>query len=108
MVVVGMSLAAACGPGLPEIVVLRPEATEVEVTSEAPNPDAYESVGEVTAEVIGTDASTAVQQAQNELRNQAAAKGATFVSVNLRSTRSAGDMSGRTIVALVGTAYRSK
>ena len=100
--------AAGCVDMLPEKVVLRPEAANVEVLNEPPNFQTYESAGEVNAQVIGHETQDALRQAMNQLRNKAAAKGATFIAIDDVSSRAAWDFSGRTIVTLVGTAYRTK
>ncbi len=98
----------ACSIALPEKVALEPAAGNVEILNEAPNKDIYEPAGEVTAQVIGRETQDALRQAMNQLRNQAAAKKATFVAVEDVTSRAAWDFSGRTIVTLVGTAYRTK
>ncbi len=100
--------AAGCTDLLPEKIVLSPEASNVEVINELPNTEIYESAGEVTAQVIGHETHNALRQALNQLRNKAAAKGATFIAVDDVTSRAAWDFSGRTIVTLVGTAYRTK
>ena len=99
---------AACSIALPERVPLSAEAANVEVLNEPPNVEVYESAGEVTAHVIGRETQDALRQAMNQLRNQAAAKKATFVAVDDVTSRAAWDFSGRTIVTMVGTAYRTK
>lgn len=98
----------ACSIALPEKVALEPAAGNVEILNEAPNKDIYEPAGEVTAQVVGRETQDALRQAMNQLRNQAAAKKATFVAVEDVTSRAAWDFSGRTIVTLVGTAYRTK
>ncbi|HEY8074724.1 MAG TPA: hypothetical protein VIF62_11455 [Labilithrix sp.] len=92
----------------PDKVNLAPEAQTVEVVTDPPNPEVYEPVGEVAATIIGREVGEAFRQAFNELRNQAAKKGATFVAVEDVQSRAAWDFSGRTVVSLVGTAYRPK
>jgi len=99
---------AGCTVALPEKIVLAPGADNVEVINEPPNREIYEPAGDVTAQVIGHETQDALRQALNELRNKAAAKGATFIAVEEVSSRAAWDFSGRTIVTLVGTAYRTK
>ena len=108
MLMVALSGAAGCADTLPDKAVLRPEAANVEILSEPPNRETYEPAGEVNAQIIGRDHAASLREAFNMLRNQAAAKGATFVAVGDVSSRAAWDFSGRTIVTLVGTAYRSK
>ncbi len=97
-----------CTVSLPEKIVLTPGADNVEVINEPPNREIYESAGDVTAQVVGHETQDALRQALNQLRNKAAAKGATFIAVEEVSSRAAWDFSGRTIVTLVGTAYRPK
>jgi hypothetical protein len=97
-----------CTISLPEKIVLMPGADNVEVINEPPNREIYEPAGDVTAQVIGHETQDALRQALNQLRNEAAAKGATFIAVEEVSSRAAWDFSGRTIVTLVGTAYRTK
>jgi hypothetical protein len=99
---------AACTDTLPQKIALRPDAGNVEILSEPPNREVYEAVGEVSAQVIGHEVGEAMRSAFNQLRNQASAKGATFVGVEEVTSRAAWDFSGRTIVTLVGTAYRPK
>lgn len=99
---------AGCIPELPDKVALAETAANVEVVSDPPNRDVYEPVGEVTAQVIGREVGDAFRQAANMLRNEAAKKNATFVSIDDISSRAAWDLSGRTIVTMVGTAYKPK
>lgn len=101
-------LISGCIEALPEKVTLEPNASDVEIVSEPPNPDVYEPAGEVSAQVIGRESPEAFRQAFNMLRNQGARKGATFVSVDDVTSRAAWDFSGRTIVSIVGTAYKPK
>ena len=100
--------AAGCADTLPDKVALRPEAGNVEIISEPPNLEIYESAGEVNAQVIGREVQEALRQAFNELRNKAAAKNATFIAVDDVTSRAAWDFSGRTVITVVGTAYRTK
>jgi|GEM_PF-2269775 len=97
-----------CAETLPDKVVLKPDAANVEIIADPPNAEIYEPAGEVNAQIIGREVQEAFRQAFNELRNQAAAKGATFVAVDDVTSRAAWDFSGRTIVSVVGTAYRTK
>ena len=97
-----------CIDQFPEKVNLKPEAATVEVVTDPPNPDVYEPVGEVASQTMGREVGEAFRQAFNELRNSAAAKGASFVAVEEVQSRAAWDFSGRTVVTLVGTAYRPR
>lgn len=106
--VLALAGASGCADALPTKIVLSPEAANVEVVNEPPNEQIYESAGEVNAQVVGRETQDALRYAMNELRNKAAAKGATFVAVDDVTSRAAWDFSGRTVVTLVGTAYRTK
>jgi hypothetical protein len=106
--VLGLAGLSACTDTLPQKIALRPDAGNVEILSEPPNREVYEAVGEVSAQVIGHEVGDAMRSAFNQLRNQASAKGATFVGIEEVTSRAAWDFSGRTIVTLVGTAYRPK
>ena len=103
-----LALATGCVSGLPDKVALRPDAAAVEIVTDTPNLDVYEPVGECAAQVVHREVGEGFRQAFNELRNQGAAKGATFVLVEDVTSRAAWDFSGRTVVSVVGTAYRAK
>jgi len=103
-----LSALAGCADTLPDKAPLNPEAANVEIISDLPNREIYEPAGQVSAQIIGRDNAASIREAFNQLRNQAAAKGATFVGIEEVSSRAAWDFSGRTIVTLVGTAYRTK
>jgi hypothetical protein len=108
LLIAGLACLPACADTLPQKIALRAEAGNVEILSEPPNREVYEAVGEVSAQVIGHEVGDAMRNAFNQLRNQASAKGATFVGIEDITSRAAWDFSGRTIVTLVGTAYRPK
>jgi len=99
---------AACAETFPDVVPLAPGADDVEVISDPPNEEVYEAVGGVSARVSGTETSTAVREAKNALRNQAARRGATFVSIDDISSRPSFDLRSKTVVSISGTAYRAK
>ncbi len=101
-------LLTGCVETLPEQVALVPGADDVEVIADQPNSDIYEPIGGVTARVMATEVSSAVREAKNELRNQAAKKGATFVSVDDVSSRASWDLRNKTVVSMTGTAYKVK
>ena len=103
-----VGICSGCETTLPEKVALAPNASLVEVVSDPPNPQSYEAAGEVSAEVIAREVGDGLRQAANELRNQAAKKGATFVSIEEVTSRAAWDFSGRVVVTIVGTAYVPK
>ncbi|MCL2726095.1 MAG: hypothetical protein FWD69_16840 [Polyangiaceae bacterium] len=99
---------AGCEGALPEKVALSPEASSVEIIHDQPNDEAYESAGEVNAQTIGRDLGEVRRQAENAVRNEAGAKGATFVMIGDVTARSASDLSGRIVVSASGTAFRVK
>jgi hypothetical protein len=101
-------LLTGCAETLPERVGLVPGAEDVEVIGDQPNRDIYEPIGGVTARVMSTEVSAAVREAKNELRNQAAKKGATFVSIDEVTSRASWDLRNKTVVSITGTAYRLK
>jgi len=100
--------ASGCKQSFPEKIALEPNAESVEVLSEPPNAETYEPAGEISAHVIGRETQDALRQAMNQLRNKAASKGATFVAVDDVTSHAAWDLSGRTIVTVVGTAYKTR
>lgn len=100
--------AVACVEALPEQITLAPGADQVEVVSDPPNLEIYEPAGGVSARVVAAEVDEAVRQAKNALRNQAANKGATFVSIDETTSRASWDLRGRTVVSMTGTAYRQK
>jgi len=106
--VIGLLLTAGCAETFPDVVPLAPGADDVEVISDPPNEEVYEAVGGVSARVSGIETTIAVREAKNALRNQAAKRGATFVSIDEVSSRPSFDLRGKTIVSISGTAYRAK
>lgn len=103
-----LALTAGCAETFPDVVPLTAGADDVEVISDPPNEDVYEAVGGVSARVSGIETTIAVREAKNALRNQAAKRGATFVSIDDVSSRPSFDLRGKTIVSISGTAYRAK
>lgn len=97
-----------CAETFPDRVALQPEARNVEVVTDVPNEDVYESVGAVSAQVVARDSGEAFHEATNALRNQAAKRGATFVSIEEVTSHAARDFSGRTVVSMAGTAFKPK
>jgi len=97
---------AGCANGLPEKVALLPQARSVEIIDDAPNLEVYEPAGEVSARVIGRDVRESRRQTEFALRNQAGAKGASFVLIEDAASQASWD--GRTISSASGTAFRSK
>jgi hypothetical protein len=100
--------AIGCWDLPPGNVPLTPEADNVEILTEAPNLDVYESFGEVTVDSIGSDNKDAQVSARHALRNRAAQLKARFVSIDDASASFAWDFSGRTIVTIRGRVFRMK
>ena len=105
---IALTSLASCVELPPERIVLLPQAENVELLSETPNLDVYESYGLVSSEASGKGSGEATVNARNGLRNKAAALRATFVSIEEASATGAWDFSGRTVVTLKGHVYRPK
>jgi hypothetical protein len=101
-------LSISCKEHLPEVVPLSPGAEQVEVVSETPYKDIYQAIGGVTAKVAGAEAQSATREARNELRNQAAQKGASLVFIDDVNTNNSFSSGGKTVVTMTGTAYKQK
>ena len=99
------TLLLACAGGIPDHVELTPEAQNVDVLSEAPSPQAYKEVGRVTGAAVGPDVDTATEQAKNDLRNKAAALGASLVTID-QNHGVAIPLSKKMKVELSGRAYK--
>lgn len=106
--VLALTTLASCVELPPDRVPLSSQAESVELLSDIPNTDIYESYGFVTSEAIGKGSGEATTNARNGLRNKAAALRATFVSIDEASATTAWDFSGRTVVTLKGHVYRPK
>ncbi len=72
----------SCGEALPEHVELSPAAQDVEFALETPSRNAYKMVGEVTGQAAANDPDAAEYAARNDLRNKAAALGASLVTID--------------------------
>jgi hypothetical protein len=99
-------LALACASQLPEHVALQPGAEAVEIAMEAPPQSTFTLVGKVTGVAAANDPTAAQQEAKNDLRNKAAALGATLVTID-EDTGEAIPLQDKTKVKLVGRAYKS-
>ena len=73
---------AACSPAIPENITLKPEAQSVEFATETPSPNAYALVATITSDAAAKEIDDAILSAKNDLRNKAAAMGATLVIVD--------------------------
>jgi hypothetical protein len=97
----------ACAPAVQENVVLKPEAMEVEFATETPSSNAYSLVSTITSDAAGNEIDDAILSAKNDLRNKAAALGATLVIVD--ETRPDKDfVREKRIVHLKGRAFKVK
>jgi hypothetical protein len=96
----------SCASGLPDHVVLQPGAETVEIAMEPPSASTFSLVGQVTGAAAANDPQTAQQAAKNDLRNKAAALGATLVTID-EDTGEAIPLQDKTKVKLVGRAYKS-
>jgi hypothetical protein len=104
--ILALPLVLACAEALPEHVELTPEAETVEFAMEPPSANAYKLLGQVVGMAAGKDVEVAQEAAKNDLRNKAAALGASLVTIdeNLGEPMPLAD---KTKVKLVGRAYKS-
>lgn len=100
------TLIAGCGEAFPDHVNLVPSAADVEFATEPPGPDAYKLVGEVIGVAAAHDPEAAQEAARNDIRNKAAAMGASLVTID-EDTGEALLLQDKTKVKLVGRAYRA-
>jgi Domain of unknown function (DUF4156) len=105
-VFVFLGVLLSCAEQLPEHVQLQPAAEEVDFAMEPPSPSTFMLVGKVTGIAAANDLDTAMAAARNDLRNHAAALGATLVTVD-EDTGEALPLQDKTKVKLVGRAYKS-
>jgi hypothetical protein len=94
-----------CAPAYPEQVPLTPKGEQVELVSDPPSTESYTEVGTIEVAAMGKERADALLQARNALRNQAASRGATLVSVDFLESTLVWER-GKTVVRLTGTAYR--
>jgi hypothetical protein len=99
-------LLIACAASLPEHIELKPEGESVELTVEPPGPNAYVLVGQVTGLAASKDIEVAELAAKNDLRNKAAALGATLVTID-EDLGEPMPLEDKTRVRLVGRAYKA-
>ncbi len=95
-----------CAHELPDHVVLQPAAENVEIAMEPPSQNTFALVGQVTGVAAANNPDAAQQAAKNDLRNKAAALGATLVTID-EDTGEPMLLQDRTKVKLVGRAYKS-
>jgi hypothetical protein len=101
-----LPLLLACAEQLPEHIPLEPAGEAVEFATEPPSPDSYKLVGQVTGEAAANDPEVAQQAAKNDIRNKAAALGATLVTID-DNIGSAVLLQDKTKVKITGRAYKS-
>ena len=90
----------------PSTSQLQPAAEDVDFAMEPPSPNTFMLVGEVTGVAAANDPDAAQDAARNDLRNKAAALGASLVTID----ENIGEMmplQDKTKVKLVGRAYKS-
>jgi hypothetical protein len=96
----------ACAEQIPDHIELQPQAESVEFAVEPPSPNTYTLVGQVTGLAAANDLDTAQQAAKNDIRNKAAALGASLVTIDVNLGEPM-PLRDKTRVKLVGRAYKS-
>jgi hypothetical protein len=99
-------LLMACAEALPDHVELKPEAETVEFAMEPPSPNGYKLVGKEIGLAASKDLEVAQEAAKNDLRNKAAALGASLVTID-EDLGEPMPLADKTKVKLVGRAYKS-
>jgi hypothetical protein len=100
-----LGVLGSCAGTMDKRVTLRPEATRIELVTG--RPEGCQALGDVigSASVEG-DKEQAMQEARNDVRNKAAALGATHVELQSTSNEKKGGMWGaRYEMTLSGVAY---
>ncbi len=105
-ILVSTFCAAGCAQNLPEKVALEPAAEQVEIAAEPPSANDYKLVGTVTGLAASNDAQLAEHAAKNDLRNKAAALGASLVTID-EDTGEMIPLQAKTKVKVVGRAYKA-
>lgn len=98
-------LPLSCLEQLPEHIALQPAAEGVDFAMEAPSPQTFMLIGEVTGIAASTDPDAAQDEAKNDLRNKAAALGASLVTID-ETIGEAMPLQDKTKVKLTGRAYK--
>ena len=98
-------LLVGCAEALPEHIELKPEAETVEFAMEPPSPNGYKLVGKVVGMAASKDMEVAQEAAKNDLRNKAAALGASLVTID-EDLGEPMPLADKTKVKLVGRAYK--
>jgi hypothetical protein len=101
-----LPLVLACAEQLPEHIDLQPAAEDVDFAMEPPSKNTFTLVGKVTGIAAANDLDAAQTAARNDLRNKAAALGASLVTID-ENVGEALPLQDKTKVKLVGRAYKS-
>jgi hypothetical protein len=96
----------SCFEQLPDHVALQPAAEGVDFAMEPPSASTFMLIGEVTGVAAANDADTAQAAARNDLRNKAAALGASLVTIDENLGESM-PLQDKTKVKLIGRAYKA-
>jgi hypothetical protein len=96
---------SGCAENLPEKVDLTPEADKVEFAQEPPSPNAWKMVAKVKGVAASSDPDVAEQAARNDVRNKAAALGATLVKID-EDIGQGMALEGKTKVTVSARAYK--
>jgi hypothetical protein len=96
----------ACADTLPEHIDLQPAAEDVDFAMEPPSKNTFALVGKVTGIAAANDLEVAQVAARNDLRNKAAALGASLVTID-ENTGEGMPLQDKTKVKLVGRAYKA-
>lgn len=102
-----LALSLAGCPKVAENVPLSPQGEQVEFAMETPSENLYAYAGDVVGEAAGKNVEEAEQSARNDVRNKAAAMGATLVVID-EDTGGMMLYTDKTKVTLRGRAFKSK
>jgi hypothetical protein len=100
-----LPLLLACAEQVPDHVELESAGEKVDFAMEPPSPNTYKMIGQITAVAANADPDAAQTAAKNELRNKAAALGASLVTID-ENLGEPMPLAGKTKVKLVGRAYK--
>ena len=103
---VTLGLLLGCAEQIPDHVALLPAAEDVAIATDPPSAQNYRVIGEVTGQAAATDVEVAQAAARNDLRNKAAALGASLVTIG-HDTGEGVLLQNKTKVTLVGRAYQA-
>lgn len=106
LLLLSFPLLAACASQIPDHVELSAAAQDVEIVHDKPSPNAYKEIGQVTGIAAAADDEAAEAAAENDLRNKAAALGASLVTVE-QNLGKAVLLSDKKEIKLVGRAYKA-